>query len=268
MASVASSTTLISSTRILLPATKSPLLPSPSLSFLPTLSSPSPSASLRLAHPSPLTSIRSTSRRSFAVKAQTDDLPLVGNKAPDFEAEAVFDQEFIKVKLSEYIGKKYVILFFYPLDFTFVCPTEITAFSDRYAEFEKLNTEVLGVSVDSVFSHLAWVQTDRKSGGLGDLNYPLISDVTKSISKSFGVLIHDQGIALRGLFIIDKEGVIQHSTINNLGIGRSVDETMRTLQALQYIQENPDEVCPAGWKPGEKSMKPDPKLSKEYFSAI
>ncbi|CDY56598.1 BnaC03g73430D [Brassica napus] len=245
-------------------ATKSPLLPSPSLSFLPTLSSPS----LRLARPSPLTSIRSTSRRSFAVKAQTDDLPLVGNKAPDFEAEAVFDQEFIKVKLSEYIGKKYVILFFYPLDFTFVCPTEITAFSDRYAEFEKLNTQVLGVSVDSVFSHLAWVQTDRKSGGLGDLNYPLISDVTKSISKSFGVLIHDQGIALRGLFIIDKEGVIQHSTINNLGIGRSVDETMRTLQALQYIQENPDEVCPAGWKPGEKSMKPDPKLSKEYFSAI
>nr|VDC81665.1 unnamed protein product [Brassica rapa] len=288
MASVASSTTLISSSASVLSATKSSLLPSPSLSFLPTLSSPSPSASLRLARPSPLTtSIRSTSRRSFAVKAQTGcwvcvdfikslelyelscsfDL-MFGNKAPDFEAEAVFDQEFIKVKLSEYIGKKYVILFFYPLDFTFVCPTEITAFSDRYAEFEKLNTEVLGVSVDSVFSHLAWVQTDRKSGGLGDLNYPLISDVTKSISKSFGVLIHDQGIALRGLFIIDKEGVIQHSTINNLGIGRSVDETMRTLQALQYIQENPDEVCPAGWKPGEKSMKPDPKLSKEYFSAI
>ncbi|CAH8323300.1 unnamed protein product [Eruca vesicaria subsp. sativa] len=269
MATVASSTTLISSssssTRVF--SSKSSL-PSPSVSFLPSLSSPSPSASLRFARPSSLTSIRSTSRRSFAVKAQADDLPLVGNKAPDFEAEAVFDQEFIKVKLSEYIGKKYVILFFYPLDFTFVCPTEITAFSDRYAEFEKLNTEVLGVSVDSVFSHLAWVQTDRKSGGLGDLNYPLVSDVTKSISKSFGVLIHDQGIALRGLFIIDKEGVIQHSTINNLGIGRSVDETMRTLQALQYIQENPDEVCPAGWKPGEKSMKPDPKLSKEYFSAI
>ncbi|XP_050228917.1 2-Cys peroxiredoxin BAS1, chloroplastic [Mercurialis annua] len=209
----------------------------------------------------------SHSRRSFVVKA-TSELPLVGNKAPDFEAEAVFDQEFIKVKLSDYIGKKYVILFFYPLDFTFVCPTEITAFSDRHHEFDKINTEVLGVSVDSVFSHLAWVQTDRKSGGLGDLNYPLISDVTKSISKSFGVLIPDQGIALRGLFIIDKEGVIQHSTINNLAIGRSVDETLRTLQALQYVQENPDEVCPAGWKPGEKSMKPDPKGSKEYFSAI
>ncbi|WVZ09090.1 hypothetical protein V8G54_022436 [Vigna mungo] len=206
--------------------------------------------------------------RIFFCKPWQLELPLVGNTAPDFEAEAVFDQEFIKVKLSEYIGKKYVILFFYPLDFTFVCPTEITAFSDRHAEFEELNTEILGVSVDSVFSHLAWVQTDRKSGGLGDLKYPLISDVTKSISKSYGVLIPDQGIALRGLFIIDKEGVIQHSTINNLAIGRSVDETKRTLQALQYVQENPDEVCPAGWKPGEKSMKPDPKLSKEYFSAI
>ncbi|XP_076922111.1 2-Cys peroxiredoxin BAS1, chloroplastic-like [Bidens hawaiensis] len=209
---------------------------------------------------------QSTARRSsFVVKA---GLPLVGNQAPDFEAEAVFDQEFINVKLSDYIGKKYVILFFYPLDFTFVCPTEITAFSDRYAEFEQINTEILGVSVDSVFSHLAWVQTDRKSGGLGDLNYPLVSDVTKTISKAFNVLIEDQGIALRGLFIIDKEGVIQHSTINNLAIGRSVDETLRTLQALQFVQENPDEVCPAGWKPGEKSMKPDPKGSKEYFAAI
>ncbi|XP_075517436.1 2-Cys peroxiredoxin BAS1, chloroplastic-like isoform X1 [Primulina tabacum] len=211
----------------------------------------------------------STSKRcSFIVRAVSSELPLVGNTAPDFEAEAVFDQEFIKVKLSEYIGKKYVILFFYPLDFTFVCPTEITAFSDRYGEFQKLNTEVLGVSVDSVFSHLAWIQTERKSGGLGDLNYPLVSDVTKSISKSYGVLIPDQGIALRGLFIIDKDGVIQHSTINNLGIGRSVDETLRTLQALRYVQENPDEVCPAGWKPGEKTMKPDPKLSKEYFAVV
>nr|VDD20769.1 unnamed protein product [Brassica rapa] len=298
MASLASSTTLISSSTVLLPSKPSPF--SPAASFLRTLPSTAASpSSLRSGFSSigSLTCIRSSSRRSFAVKAQAvsdysqrldfyricsffsfnranlsssiqDDLPLVGNKAPDFEAEAVFDQEFIKVKLSEYIGKKYVILFFYPLDFTFVCPTEITAFSDRYEEFEKLNTEVLGVSVDSVFSHLAWVQTERKSGGLGDLNYPLVSDITKSISKSFGVLIPDQGIALRGLFIIDKEGVIQHSTINNLGIGRSVDETMRTLQALQYVQENPDEVCPAGWKPGEKSMKPDPKLSKEYFSAI
>ncbi|WOL00859.1 2-Cys peroxiredoxin BAS1, chloroplastic [Canna indica] len=252
-------------------APMSSLAPSPSAAAR-TLAVPKPFLGLRAgrtftSRTTRLASASRSSSRNFAVRASSY-LPLVGNKAPDFEAEAVFDQEFIKVKLSDYIGKKYVILFFYPLDFTFVCPTEITAFSDRYSDFEKLNTEVLGVSVDSVFSHLAWVQTDRKSGGLGDLNYPLISDVTKSISKSFGVLIPDQGIALRGLFIIDKEGVIQHSTINNLAIGRSVDETMRTLQALQYVQENPDEVCPAGWKPGEKSMKPDPKLSKEYFSAI
>ncbi|MFS7908379.1 putative thioredoxin-dependent peroxiredoxin [Helianthus anomalus] len=125
---------------------------------------------------------------TFSVKIVSfcyEALPLVGNKAPDFEAEAVFDQEFIKVKRSDYIGKKYVILFFYPLDFTFVCPTEITAFSDRYAEFEKINTEILGVSVDSVFSHLAWVQTDRKSGGLGDLNYPLVSDVNQVNCENF-----------------------------------------------------------------------------------
>ncbi|MCO5592837.1 hypothetical protein L7F22_046840 [Adiantum nelumboides] len=194
--------------------------------------------------------------------------PLVGNLAPEFQAQAVFDQEFIDLKLSDYRGKKYVVLFFYPLDFTFVCPTEITAFSDRHGEFEKLNTEVLGVSIDSVFSHLAWVQTDRKSGGLGDLKYPLVSDMTKSISKAYNVLIPEEGIALRGLFIIDKEGIIQHATVNNLAIGRSVDETLRTLQAVQYVQENPDEVCPAGWKPGEKTMKPDTKGSKEYFAAI
>ncbi|CAI0462664.1 unnamed protein product [Linum tenue] len=269
MACSATSAALISS----IPATKSMASP---LSKPSKTLAPLPNSFLGLRKPlfqsSAFANARSSAnralRKSFVVKATQSELPLVGNVAPDFEAEAVFDQEFIKVKLSEYIGKKYVILFFYPLDFTFVCPTEITAFSDRHAEFEKINTEVLGVSVDSVFSHLAWVQTDRKSGGLGDLNYPLVSDVTKSISKSFGVLIPDQGIALRGLFIIDKEGVIQHSTINNLAIGRSVDETLRTLQALQYVQENPDEVCPAGWKPGDKSMKPDPKGSKEYFSAI
>jgi peroxiredoxin (alkyl hydroperoxide reductase subunit C) len=170
------------------------------------------------------------------------------------------------ITLSQYRGK-YVVLFFYPLDFTFVCPTEITAFSDRYSEFSSINTEVLGVSVDSQFSHLAWLQTDRKEGGLGDLTYPLVSDLKKEISEAYNVLT-DEGIALRGLFIIDREGVIQHSTINNLAFGRSVDETLRVLQAIQYVQDNPDEVCPAGWKPGEKTMKPDPTGSKEYFSAV
>ena len=191
----------------------------------------------------------------------------VGQAAPDFTATAVVDQEFKDVKLSSYRGK-YVVLFFYPLDFTFVCPTEITAFSDRYAEFKALNTEVLGVSVDSQFSHLAWIQTDRKSGGIGDINYPLIADLKKEISTAYNVLDPDAGIALRGLFVIDKEGVIQHSTINNLGFGRSVDETLRVLQAIQHIQANPDEVCPAGWQPGQKTMNPDPKKSKEFFAAI
>lgn len=216
---------------------------------------------------SPLTARRSARSASIPVRASCGDhKPLVGNEAPDFSAQAVFDQEFMDITLSQYRGK-YVVLFFYPLDFTFVCPTEITAFSDRYSEFSSINTEVLGVSVDSQFSHLAWLQTDRKEGGLGDLTYPLVSDLKKEISEAYNVLT-DEGIALRGLFIIDREGVIQHSTINNLAFGRSVDETLRVLQAIQYVQDNPDEVCPAGWKPGEKTMKPDPTGSKEYFSAV
>lgn len=191
----------------------------------------------------------------------------VGQPAPDFTATAVYDQEFKTIKLSDYRGK-YVVLFFYPLDFTFVCPTEITAFSDGYEDFKAINTEILGVSVDSEFSHLAWTQTDRKSGGVGDLNYPLVSDIKKEISAAYNVLDPEAGVALRGLFIIDKDGVIQHSTINNLAFGRSVEETLRTLQAIQYVQSHPDEVCPAGWKPGDATMNPDPVKSKEYFAAV
>lgn len=191
----------------------------------------------------------------------------VGQLAPDFTATAVYDQEFKSIKLSDYRGK-YVVLFFYPLDFTFVCPTEITAFSDRYADFKAVNTEILGVSVDSEFSHLAWTQTDRKSGGVGDLTYPLVADIKKEISAAYNVLDPEAGIALRGLFIIDKDGVIQHSTINNLAFGRSVDETLRTLQAIQYVQSHPDEVCPANWKPGDATMTPDPVKSKEFFAAV
>jgi peroxiredoxin 2/4 len=191
----------------------------------------------------------------------------VGQAAPDFTATAVVDQEFKTIKLSDYRGK-YVVLFFYPLDFTFVCPTEITAFSDRYAEFSAVNTEVLGVSVDSEFSHLAWIQTDRKSGGIGDINYPLVADLKKTISEAYNVLDPEAGVALRGLFIIDKDGIVQHSTVNNLAVGRSVDETLRTLQAFQYTQSHPDEVCPAGWTPGAKTMNPDPVKSKEFFAAV
>jgi len=191
----------------------------------------------------------------------------VGQQAPDFAATAVADQEFKSIKLSDYRGR-YVVLFFYPLDFTFVCPTEVTAFSDRYAEFSNLNTEVFGISVDSEFSHLAWIQTDRKSGGVGDLNYPLVSDIKKEISAAYNVLDPSSGIALRGLFIIDKDGILQYATINNMAFGRSIDETLRILQAIQHVQSHPDEVCPIDWQPGDKTMNPDPIKSKIYFSAI
>ncbi|MEQ8465981.1 peroxiredoxin [Coleofasciculus sp. E2-BRE-01] len=191
----------------------------------------------------------------------------VGQPAPDFSATAVVDQEFKTIKLSDYRGQ-YVVIFFYPLDFTFVCPTEITAFSDRFSEFKEVGTQVLAISVDSEFSHLAWIQTDRKSGGVGDLNYPLVSDIKKEISTAYNVLDPDAGVALRGLFIIDKDGIIQHSTINNLSFGRNVDEVLRTLKAIQYVQAHPDEVCPQGWQPGDKTMVPDPVKSKVYFSAV
>ena len=191
----------------------------------------------------------------------------VGQEAPDFMATSVFDQEFKTVKLSDYRGQ-YVVLFFYPLDFTFVCPTEIIAFSDRHGDFKSLNTEILGVSVDSEFSHLAWIQTERNQGGIGDIDYPLVSDIKKEISEAYNVLDPEAGVALRGLFIIDKEGIIQHATINNLSFGRSVDETLRTLKAIQHVQNNPDEVCPAGWEEGDKTMNPDPVKSKVYFSSV
>jgi peroxiredoxin (alkyl hydroperoxide reductase subunit C) len=177
------------------------------------------------------------------------------------------DQGFKTIKLSDYRGQ-YVVLFFYPLDFTFVCPTEITAFSDRHSEFQSLNAEILAVSVDSEFSHLAWMQTERSQGGLGDLNYPLVSDLKKEISAAYNVLDPDVGIALRGLFIIDREGVLQHATINNLSFGRNVEETLRVLQAIQHVQANPDEVCPVDWQPGDKTMIPDPIKAKEFFAAV
>ena len=196
----------------------------------------------------------------------TNECLRVGMQAPDFSATAVVDQEFIDIKLSQYRGK-YVVLFFYPLDFTFVCPTEITAFSDRYSDFSSKDTEVLGVSVDSKFTHLAWIQTPRNEGGIGDINYPLVSDLKREICQSYNVLNED-GEADRGLFIINPNGVIMHSTINKAPVGRNIDETLRILQAYQYVESHPDEVCPAGWTPGDKTMKEDPKGSKEYFSAL
>jgi len=196
----------------------------------------------------------------------TNECLRVGMQAPDFSATAVVDQEFKDITLSQFKGK-YVVLFFYPLDFTFVCPTEITAFSDRYSDFSSKNTEVLGVSVDSKFTHLAWIQTPRNEGGIGDINYPLVSDLKREICQSYNVL-NDDGEADRGLFIINPNGVIMHSTINKAPVGRNIDETLRILQAYQYVESHPDEVCPAGWTPGDKTMKEDPKGSKEYFSAL
>ena len=189
---------------------------------------------------------------------------LVSKPAPEFEAQAVMpDGSFKQIKLSDYKGK-YVVLFFYPLDFTFVCPTEIIAFSEQQGEFEKRNTQVLGVSIDSHFSHLAWRNIDRKAGGLGEIKYPLVADLNKQICKDYDVLA-DIGIAFRGLFLIDKDGVVQHQLVNNLPLGRNIDEALRMVDALQYHEKN-GEVCPANWKEGSDGMKADPKGSKEYFS--
>lgn len=188
----------------------------------------------------------------------------VASPAPDFSAQAVVGSEFKNVKLSDYKGKT-VILFFYPLDFTFVCPTEIIAFSDRIAEFEKRDVQILGASIDSHFSHLAWKNTPRKQGGIGDIKYPLIADINKSIARDYGVLLENAGIALRGLFLIDKNGVLRHQVVNDLPLGRSVDEAIRMVDALQYFEMH-GEVCPANWKPGSDTIKPTVDASKEYFS--
>jgi len=183
--------------------------------------------------------------------------------APDFMATALIGEQFKEIKLSDYKGK-YVLLYFYPLDFTFVCPTEIIAFNDKLDEFKKRNTEVIGVTVDNHFTHLAWNQTPRNKGGLGGVQYPLVADLNKNIARSYGVLIEEAGIALRGLFIIDKEGVVRHLLVNDLPLGRSVEEAIRVIDALQFFEKN-GEVCPANWKPGQASMKADPKGSQEYF---
>jgi alkyl hydroperoxide reductase subunit AhpC len=189
----------------------------------------------------------------------------VTKPAPNFEATAVAPNgEFVDIKLSDYKGK-YLVLFFYPLDFTFVCPTEITAFSDRVDEFRSIGCEVVCASVDSQFTHLAWTEKSRKEGGLGQMKIPMISDITKQISKDYGILLEDAGVSLRGLFIIDGKGILRQATVNDLPVGRSVDETLRLVQAFQFTDEH-GEVCPAGWKPGAATMKPDPVGSKEYFA--
>ena len=190
---------------------------------------------------------------------------LVTQEAPDFKAQAVMPNgEFREVSLQDYRGK-YVLLFFWPLDFTFVCPTEIIAFSDRASDFEAIDTQILGVSVDSHFTHLAWTNTPRTEGGIGKTAYPLISDMNKQISRDYDVLL-DGGVALRGLFLIDKEGVVRHQVVNDLPLGRSVGEGLRMVKALQYFENN-GEVCPANWEEGSRTIKPGVDESKAFFNA-
>ncbi|HMY55215.1 MAG TPA: peroxiredoxin [Candidatus Obscuribacter sp.] len=174
----------------------------------------------------------------------------VGKRAPDFDMPSTKDMKTLKenVKLTDYKGK-WLVLFFYPLDFTFVCPTELKAFSEKYDEFKKAGADVLAISTDSVYSHRAWINTSEAQGGLGSLNYVLASDITKDVARDYGVLMEDKGIALRGLFIIDPDGVLQYQVVHSLNIGRSVEETLRVLEALKT-----GGLCQADWKPGQKPM--------------
>lgn len=189
---------------------------------------------------------------------------LVQKEAPDFAAQAVMpDGSFKEIKLSDYRGK-YVLLFFWPLDFTFVCPTEIIAFSEAAAEFEKRGVQLIGCSVDSHYTHYAWTQVPREKGGIGKTNYPLVADISKQVARDYDVLL-DGGVALRGTFLIDKDGVVRHQVINDLPLGRSVDEALRMVEALQYFEQH-GEVCPANWKQGSRTIKPEIEKSQEFFN--
>lgn len=191
---------------------------------------------------------------------------LVTNPAPDFTATAVLPDNTFKedFKLSDYRGK-YVLLFFYPLNFTFVCPSEILAFNKAVDQFEAHNCQLIGISIDSHYSHLAWKNTPVNEGGIGKINYPLVSDLNKSISRAYGVLL-DAGIALRGLFLIDRDGIIRHMVVNDLPLGRNVNEALRILFALQFTEQH-GEVCPANWNKGEEAMKPTAEGVAAYLTA-
>jgi peroxiredoxin 2/4 len=190
---------------------------------------------------------------------------LVTQQAPDFTADAVMpDNAFGQITLSSYKGKN-VVLFFYPLDFTFVCPSEILAFNKKLDEFKKRNTEVIGVSVDSKFTHLAWKNTPVEDGGIGNIQYPLVSDLNKNIAREYGILFND-AVALRGLFLIDTKGVIRHSVINDLPLGRNVSEALRMVDALQFVETHGDQVCPANWQDGDEAMKPTEEGVASYLA--
>jgi len=193
-------------------------------------------------------------------------MSLVGKPAPDFTLEGYYNGKFETFRLSDYRGK-WTLLLFYPLDFTFVCPTEVLSFSKEAAAFTERNCQVFGVSVDSKFTHKAWVDSKYEDGGLGgSLNYPLLADIKKTTAADFGVLLED-GVALRGLFLIDPNGTIMHATINNLPVGRSAKEALRTLKAFQYVTSHEGEVCPADWDEGDDTMKANPAGMREYLSS-
>jgi len=187
----------------------------------------------------------------------------VGKSAPDFCCDAVIDSQIKKVTLKDF-GDKYKLIFFYPLDFTFVCPTELHALQENKHEFEKRNTQVIGVSVDSPFSHLAWLEQPKNKGGICGVNFPLIADINKCMAKSYGVLNEEEGVALRGAFLLDKNNIVQYAAINNLPLGRSISELLRIVDALQHV-EKAGEVCPANWTSGARAMKADQKGLQEYF---
>ena len=187
----------------------------------------------------------------------------VQKPAPEFRCQAMVRGQFKDLSLSEFRGR-WLVLFFYPLDFTFVCPTELNAFSDRRREFEALGAELVAASVDSVYTHLAWWNTPRAQGGIGGLEIPILADLTKQVARDYGVLL-DDGVALRGLFVIDPEGIVRHLTVNDLPIGRSVDETLRVVQAAQFAATH-GEVCPADWQPGAATITPDPEGSRPFFA--
>ncbi|CAK6436054.1 unnamed protein product [Pipistrellus nathusii] len=224
-----------------------------------------PAASRRTCLPNVLWPASSQATSAFSTSSSRH-APAVTQHAPYFKGTAVVQGEFKELSLDDFKGK-YLVLFFYPLDFTFVCPTEIIAFSDKANEFHDVNCEVVAVSVDSHFTHLAWINTPRKNGGLGHMNIPLLSDLTKQIARDYGVLLEGPGLALRGLFIIDPNGVIKHLSVNDLPVGRSVEETLRLVKAFQFVEVH-GEVCPANWTPDSPTIKPHPTASKEYFEKV
>nr|YP_009687925.1 thiol-specific antioxidant protein [Haslea nusantara]QDX17451.1 thiol-specific antioxidant protein [Haslea nusantara] len=195
------------------------------------------------------------------------DFPQIGRMAPNFLTIGVYKNRLGQIRLSDYYGKKYVILVFYPANFTSVALTELLELSNRISEFRKLSTQILAISVDSPFSHLHYLLSKPSQGGLGQLNYPLISDLNQSITNTYKLLTND-GLALPGLFIIDKEGIIQYYTVNNLLCGRSITELLRTLKSIQYIKENPGQACPVDWKFGDNILYSHPLKSKVYFKKL